>query len=161
MVPIAIFGAARLYWSMFAGAGLDQAQLRPLLVWLGTATAVVGGLVALMQRDVKRLLAFSTVSHMGVLLVGVGLLSAEGLAGGMLYLVGHGLVKGALFMVGGILLSTCAGIDEIDLRGAGKELPVTGLLMHRAVCCWPACRSGSSIKGGQLIDAAAEAAGLW
>ncbi len=127
MVPIAIFGAARLYWSLFAHSGLPQPQLRSLLVWLGMATAVLGGLVALMQRNVKRLLAFSTVSHMGVLLVGVGLLSAEGLAGGMLYLLGHGLVKGALFMVGGILLAACAGIDEVELRGSGKEFPITGL----------------------------------
>jgi multicomponent Na+:H+ antiporter subunit D len=72
MVPIAVFGAARLYWSIFAGTGLHEAPLKPLLVWLGTATALVGGLVALMQRDVKRLLAMSTVSHMGVLLSGSG-----------------------------------------------------------------------------------------
>jgi multicomponent Na+:H+ antiporter subunit D len=159
MVPIAIFGAARLYWSIFADAGLAQIQLRPLLVWLGTVTAVVGGLVALMQRHVKRLLAFSTVSHMGVLLVGVGLLSDEGLAGGMLYLLGHGLVKGALFMVGGILLAACAGIDEIDLRGAGKGLPVTGFAYALGGLLLAGLPIGLEHQGRELIDGAAEAVG--
>jgi multicomponent Na+:H+ antiporter subunit D len=159
MVPIAIFGAARLYWSVFSGAGIAQVQLRPLLVWLGTATAVTGGLVALMQRDVKRLLAFSTVSHMGVLLVGVGLLSAGGLAGGMLYLLGHGLVKGALFMVGGILLASCAGIDEIELRGAGKEFPTTGIAYALGGLLLAGLPIGLEHQGRELIDTAAEAHG--
>jgi multicomponent Na+:H+ antiporter subunit D len=159
MVPIAIFGAARLYWSVFAEAGLPLIQLRPLLVWLGTATAVLGGLVAVMQRDVKRLLAFSTVSHMGVLLVGAGLLSAEGLAGGMLYLLGHGLVKGALFMVGGILLAACAGIDEIELRGAGKGFPVTGFAYALGGLLLAGLPVGLEHQGRELIDAAADARG--
>ena len=159
MVPIAIFGAARLYWSVFAEAGLDLTVLRPLLVWLGIATATLGGLVALMQRDVKRLLAFSTVSHMGVLLVGVGFLSVEGLAGGMLYLLGHGLVKGALFMVGGILLAACAGIDEIELRGAGKGFPVTGLAYAFGGLLLAGLPVGLEHQGRELIDAAAEARG--
>jgi multicomponent Na+:H+ antiporter subunit D len=158
-VPNAIFGAARIYWSVFAEAGLPLNQLRPLLVWLGTATAVLGGLVAVMQRDVKRLLAFSTVSHMGVLLVGVGLLSAEGLAGGMLYLLGHGLVKGALFMVGGILLAACAGIDEIELRGAGRGFPVTGFAYAFGGLLLAGLPVGVEHQGRELIDAAAKAGG--
>jgi multicomponent Na+:H+ antiporter subunit D len=159
MVPLGVFGAARLYWSIFSGSGLDPALVRAVLVWFGAVTALAGGLVALMQRQVKRLLAFSTVAHMGVLLAAVGLLSAQGLAGGMLYLLGHGLVKGALFMIGGILLSACPGIDEINLRGAGKDLPITGFAYVAAGCCWPACRSVSSTGGQVLIDAAAEAQG--
>jgi multicomponent Na+:H+ antiporter subunit D len=159
MVPIAIFGAARLYWSVFAGAGLPQPQLRALLVWLGVATAVLGGLVALMQRNVKRLLAFSTVSHMGVLLIGVGLLSAEGLAGGMLYVMGHGLVKGALFMVGGILLAACAGIDEISLRGSGRAFPVTAVCYALGGLLLAGLPVGLEHQGRELMDAAAEAAG--
>lgn len=159
MVPIAIFGAARAYWCVFAEAGLPQAVLRPLLVWLGTATAVLGGLTALMQRDVKRLLAFSTVSHMGVLLFGVGLLSAEGLAGGMLYLSGHGLVKGSLFMVGGILLAAGAGIDEIELRGGGCDFPVTGLASALGGLLLAGLPVGLEHQGRALIDAAADSHG--
>jgi multicomponent Na+:H+ antiporter subunit D len=159
MVPIGIFAAARLYWSLFAGAGLDATPLRPLLVWLGTITAVLGGLVALMQRDVKRLLAFSTVSHMRVLLVGVGLLSAQGLAGGMLYLLGHGLVKGALFMIGGILLSACAGIDEIELRGAAKQLPLAGIAYGLGGLLLAGLPVGLEHDGRGLIDSAAERGG--
>ncbi|HEY1300369.1 MAG TPA: proton-conducting transporter membrane subunit [Stellaceae bacterium] len=159
MVPLALFGAARLYWSVFRSAGFDPALLRGLLVSLGTATALLGGAVALMQRDVKRLLAFSTTSHMGVLLVGIGLLSAQGLAGGMLYLLGHGMVKGALFMVGGILLAACAGIDEIELRGAGKGLPAVGIAYALGGLLLAGLPLGLEHQGRELIDTAAEAHG--
>ncbi|HKS89726.1 MAG TPA: proton-conducting transporter membrane subunit [Stellaceae bacterium] len=160
MVPIALFGAARLYWSVFAGSGLDQAPLRPLLVWFGTATALVGGFTAFMQRDVKRLLAMSTVSHMGVLLVGIGLLSSEALAGAMLYLLGHGLAKAGLFLIGGILLSQCAGIDEIKLRGAGKEFPVTGAFYALGGLIMAGLPVGLEHQGDHLIDEAISATGL-
>lgn len=159
MVPIGVFGAARVYWSVFAQAGFDPAILRALLVWLGTATALLGGVVAVRQRHVKRLLAFSTVAHMGVLLVGIGLLSAQGLAGGMLYLVGHGLVKGALFMVGGILLATCPGIDEITLRGLGRNLPAPGVAYALGGLVLAGLPVGLEHEGRLLIDAAAEAKG--
>ena len=159
MVPIALFGAARLYWSVFAATGLDEAPLRPLLVWFGTATAIVGGLVALMQRDVKRLLAMSTVSHMGVLLVGIGLLSAQGLAGGLLYILGHGLVKAGLFLIGGIMLSALAGIDELQLRGAGKAFPITGAFYALGGLMLAGLPFGLEHQGKSLIDTAAAAYG--
>jgi multicomponent Na+:H+ antiporter subunit D len=159
MVPIGLIGAARVYWSVFADAGVDEARLRSLLVWFGTATAVLCGSAALVQRNVKRLLALSTASHMGVLLVGVGLLSAEGLAGEMLYLLGHGLTKAALFMIGGILLSACAGIDEIELYGAGKAFPVTGLAYVSGGLLLAGLPVGLEHQGRELIDTAAAAHG--
>ncbi|MGH8229698.1 MAG: proton-conducting transporter membrane subunit [Steroidobacteraceae bacterium] len=95
--------------------------MRTLLVGLGTASAILGGAAALQQRHLKRLLAFSTISHAGILLVGVALLSPRGLAGMLVYFAGHGLVKGALFMLVGVALATLAGIDEIGLRGKGRR----------------------------------------
>jgi multicomponent Na+:H+ antiporter subunit D len=77
----------------------------------------------------------------------------------MLYLLGHGLVKGALFMVGGILLAACAGIDEIELRGAGKGLPVTGLIYALGGLLLAGLPVGLEHQGRELIDAAAEARG--
>lgn len=159
MVPIALFGAARLYWSVFSGSELEHALLRPLLVWFGTATAVIGGFVSLMQRDVKRLLAMSTFSHMGVILVGIGLLSAQGLAGGLLYLVGHGLTKAGLFLIAGIMLSLLNGIDELQLRGSGKAFPVTGAAYALGGLILAGLPVGLTHQGSDLIGAAAHAAG--
>src|SRR5918999_3151112 len=125
MVALGVFGAARIYWTVFAGRGLEAA-VRDVLLGLGVLTAVLGAVMCFVQRHVKRLLAFSTISHMGTLLVGVALLTPQALAGSALYLVGHGLAKAALFMGAGILLSSRAAIDELTLRGRGGDLPLTG-----------------------------------
>ena len=69
----------------------------------GALTALVGAVMCYVQRHLKRMLAFSTVSHNGLMLLGVALLTPQGLAGTAMYVLAHGLVKGALFMCVGIL----------------------------------------------------------
>ena len=83
-------------------------------------TAVVGAVMCFEQRHLKRLLAFSTVSHVGLFLIGIALLSDLGLAGSATYVLGHGMTKAALFMAVGILLHRFAEVDERELRGRGR-----------------------------------------
>ena len=129
MVSIGLFGVARLLWPVFAAAPMVHAAAGTLLLGMGAASAVIGGAMALIQRHIKRLLAFSTVSHAGIMLIGLALLDRQALAGTLTYMVGHGLVKGALFAVAGILLATCGGIDEIGLRGLGRPIWPAGIAM--------------------------------
>ncbi len=129
MVSIALFGLARLGWTIFIPSPVVVAVIRHLLLGLGAASAIVGGIMALTQRHLKRMLAFSTISHAGILLVGFSLLGQGSLAGLLVYLVGHGLVKASLFMVAGILLATRASIDELELRGLGGEVWPAGIAM--------------------------------
>jgi multicomponent Na+:H+ antiporter subunit D len=158
MVVLGLYGAARVYWTVFSGAPLLGEVIRSVLTDLGTATALLGGLTCLMQRHVKRLLAFSTISHLGIMLVGVALLTTDGLAGTLLYAVGHGLLKGALFMLAGILLATCSGIDEVGLRGRGRRFPVSGVVFGTAAIFLAGLPFGLAHAGKELIDSAAEAA---
>ena len=81
-----------------------------------------------MQRHIKRLLAFSTISHVGVFVCGIGFLTAQALAGVAVYVIGHGFTKGALFMRVGVLLHRFGTVDEFDLHGRGRELPLAGVL---------------------------------
>jgi multicomponent Na+:H+ antiporter subunit D len=129
MVAIGLYGVAELYWTVFQAAPVVQHLMRSMLLGMGEASAIVGGVMALLQRHFKRLLAFSTVSHCGILLIGIALASRQGLAGTLLYMLGHGLVKGALFMVAGIMLAVLGGIDEIGLRGAGRRIWPAGIAM--------------------------------
>ena len=129
MVSIGLYGVAVLDWTVFAGSAVVQHFVHTLLLGMGAASAAVGGVMALMQRHVKRLLAFSTISHAGILLVGLALLDGNGLSGMLVYLLGHGLVKGALFMVAGIMLASLGGIDEIGLRGHGRRIWPAGLVL--------------------------------
>ena len=62
-------------------------------------------------------------------MIGLALLSRSGLAGMFVYMVGHGFVKAALFMIAGVLLATCGGIDEIGLRGLGRGIWPAGIAM--------------------------------
>ncbi len=129
MVALGLYGVAKLAWAVFPASPDVAAVIRTFLLGLGAASAVLGGLMALAQRHIKRLLAFSTISHTGIMLIGLSLLRRDGLAGMLVYLVGHGLVKGSLFMVAGILLATRASIDELGLRGLGRGIRPAGVAM--------------------------------
>jgi multicomponent Na+:H+ antiporter subunit D len=129
MVELGIFFIARVYWTVFAAPlHAHEAGVRDVLVGLGVATALVGALMCLLQRHLKRLLAYSTISHAGVMLAGIALLDPRSLAGVADLVLAHGLLKGGLFLVCGIILVELRKIDELRLHGAGRRLPGTGIL---------------------------------
>jgi multicomponent Na+:H+ antiporter subunit D len=128
MVELGLYGIARVYWSMFGLALGHRAALTGIFVVLGLLTAVVGALFCFRERHLKRLLAFSTISHAGMFLVGFGLLTPLGLAGMAVYVVGHALVKAALFLCVGIVLHRLGSVNETALHGAGRSLRATGVV---------------------------------
>jgi multicomponent Na+:H+ antiporter subunit D len=122
MTDIGLLGIARTYWTVFDGAFAANAHVvGDLLLVLGIATALLGGTMAVLQRHLKRMLAFSVTCHVGIMLAGVGLLSAHGLAGAADMLLAHGLLTGGLFLLLGILLATLRSVDELELRGRGPR----------------------------------------
>jgi multicomponent Na+:H+ antiporter subunit D len=160
MVELGLYAVARLYWVVFAGPlGPHAAALRVILVTLGVVTALLGAWMCVMQRHVKRLLAFSTVSHVGVFVCGLGLLSSKALAGVAVYVVGHGLTKGALFMCTGVLLHRFATIDEYDLHGKGREVWPVGVLFVAGAVLLAAAPPFTAFAGKSLIETAASEAG--
>ncbi|WP_269859549.1 complex I subunit 5 family protein [Streptomyces sp. RPT161] len=129
MVELGVYGAARIYWIVFSGPhGIPHHVFRDTFVVAGVITAVVGAVMCWQQRNLKRMLAFSTVSHVGLFLVGVALLTPEGTAGTALYVAGHAGAKAALFGVTGTLLDRYGSVDEHSLYGRGRELPFAGVL---------------------------------
>ncbi|MFZ0091906.1 MAG: proton-conducting transporter membrane subunit [Solirubrobacteraceae bacterium] len=129
MVELGVYAIARLYWTIFAGPlGPHADALRAILIAIGTVTALWGAVMCFVQRHIKRLLAFSTISHVGLFLCGIGLLSAKGLAAVATYVIAHGANKAALFMLTGVLLHRFGTVDEFDLHGAGRVLPHVGVL---------------------------------
>jgi multicomponent Na+:H+ antiporter subunit D len=129
MVELGLFGSARLYWTIFdAPFGSHQIAIRNVLIAVGLITAFLGALMAFLQRHIKRLLAYSTISHAGIMLVGIGLLDSKSLGGVATLVLSHGLLKGGLFLACGVLLARCRGIDELRLHGKGRGYPVLGVL---------------------------------
>ena len=127
LVTTGVYGVARAWWVMFDGV-ISTALMREVLLCLGTATALVGAVMCVLQRHLKRLLAYSTISHVGLMLIGVGLLGEEGLAAAALYAVGHACAKGALFFGSGVLLNRFETVDEHELYGKGRSMPLTRII---------------------------------
>src|SRR5437763_1864848 len=96
----------------------------------------------------------STISHVGMFVCGIGLLSAKGLAAVAVYVVGHGLTKAALFMLTGVLLHRFATIDEFDLHGKGRCLPFTGVLFAIGGLLLAAIPVVTVFFGKSLLDGA-------
>jgi multicomponent Na+:H+ antiporter subunit D len=129
MVELGLFGAARVYWTIFdAPFGAHQVAIRNVLLVFGLVTAFVGALMAFFQRHIKRLLAYSTISHAGMMLVGIALLDSKSLGGVATLVLSHGLLKAGLFLACGVLLAEFKQIDELRLFGKGRALPVLGAL---------------------------------
>ena len=107
------------------------------------------------QRHLKRLLAFSTISHIGVFVCGIGFLTVHGVAGVAAYVIGHGFTKGALFMLVGVLLHRFGTVDEFDLHGRGRELRLAGVLFAIGGLLLSALPGVTAFFGKSLLDGGA------
>src|SRR5438552_3385653 len=120
MSDLGLYAVAKVYWPVFSGPlAAHETALRAILVTLGLASALLGGAMAFLQRDLKRMLAFVTIGQIGIGLVGIGLLTARSLGGETLYVVADGFVRGSLLLVVGVLVRRIKTCDELEARGRG------------------------------------------
>jgi multicomponent Na+:H+ antiporter subunit D len=160
MVELGLYGIARVYWSMFGQALGHRAAISHLFLGLGVLTALVGALFCFRERHIKRMLAFSTISHAGIFLTGIALLTPLGLAGTAVYVAAHGLVKAALFLCTGIVLHRLGSVNETWLHGRGRPLRITGVVFTLAGLGLADLPPFATFLGKGYIDASAGAHGL-
>lgn len=96
-----------------------------MLLGLALAAILVGSWVAVFQSNVKRMLAYSSVTQIGYVVLGVSMLSVLGLTAGILHIVNHALIKATLFMALGCVFYRLGSIDLDSMRGLGREMPWT------------------------------------
>ncbi len=125
LLNCAFLGILRVHQVMSA-AGLAPFGREILLVF-GLLSMAVAGVFILRQADYKRMLAYSSVEHVGILAVGVGL-GGSGTFGAMLHAVNHSLAKGMLFLVAGNILAAYRSKSTEDVRGVLRALPASGAL---------------------------------
>ena len=124
MVAAGVFLMARVYPLATLGATPDAASTALVVVtWTGAMTALVGALIAVAQTDIKRILAYSTVSQLGFMMMGLG---AGGPAVGMLHLLTHAGFKALLFLGAGSVIHGCHGEQDIRrMGGLRHRMPIT------------------------------------
>lgn len=127
MVQLGLFGAMRVYASVFQGC-FDTSHLHWIFVVFGGLTALWGGMMCFAEHHLKRLLAFSTVSHTGLMTLAFGLWSKDALTGLFIYLTAHALAKSSLFFTSGVLLHRFHRISEPALFGRARTLRWTALV---------------------------------
>ncbi|MCU1490729.1 MAG: NADH/Ubiquinone/plastoquinone [Acidimicrobiaceae bacterium] len=126
MVPLGIYAVLRVYWTVFSGI-IPLGNARRAFLVLGVVTSVLGAVMCWGQRHLKRLLAYSTIAHVGLFLTALALLDSPGTAGAVIYVAGHAGVKAGLFLLAGLLLDRYGNVDELELFGKGRDAPVIGV----------------------------------
>jgi NADH-quinone oxidoreductase subunit L len=151
MVAAGVFLVARVYPLMSAQlvahpgitAALTTSTALQAVTWIGSITALFGAIIAVAQFDIKRILAYSTISQLGYMMMGLGV---GGVSVGMFHLITHAFFKALLFLGAGSVIHGCSGEQDIRrMGGLRKHMPITfatytvGML---ALCGFPLFFSG-------------------
>jgi len=129
LIKMGGYGMIRVCVSIFPNVARDYA---PVLLTLAVISILYGAAITLRQTDLKRLIAYSSVSHMGLVLLGVFALGEVSLTGAALQMVSHGLLTGLLFAMAGL---TIHNVEERDLRklgGLARQMPVIAVIFSIA-----------------------------
>jgi len=125
VVKVGVLGMLRMYQMLYDSQVFDLKMLNDTLMWLGAISIVMGALFAMVQEDIKMMLAYSTISNIGYIFMGLGLASTFGIIGGAVHVFNHAIIKATLFLGAGALIYQTGYRDLKDLRGIGKAMPVT------------------------------------
>ena len=125
LLKMGTYGFVRFSLPMFPEATL---YFVPFMVTLSIVAIIYGAMVCLVQRDMKRLIAFSSVSHMGFVMLGMFALNMQGLQGSILQMVNHGLSTGALFLIVGLIYDRIHSRMIADMGGLSSVMPVYATL---------------------------------
>ncbi len=128
VVSVFFFALLRITYTVAGSLEVVESFVYPMLIALGAAGAILGSCMMLMQRDVKRLIAYSTVLHMSLAAMAAGLGTIEGLEAALAHLVLHGVCKALLFLSVGLMAVKAGSTLLEDVASAGRYMPKTALL---------------------------------
>jgi len=121
MLKMGTYGYVRFAMPLFPEA---THKFIPALALLAVIGIIYGALVAMMQDDVKKLVAYSSVSHLGFVMLGIFALNMQGISGGMLQMINHGVSTGALFLIVGFIYERRHTRLIVDFGGLAKQMPI-------------------------------------
>ena len=124
LLKMGTYGFVRFSLPLFPYA---SHQFVPLITWLAVAGIIYGALVAMVQEDLKKLVAYSSVSHLGFVILGIFVFNIQGMEGGILQMINHGLSTGALFLIVGMLYERRHTRLIADYGGVTKKMPLLAI----------------------------------
>ena len=126
LLKLGAYGLIRLNLPLFPDATVD---LAPIVIGLSIMGMLYGAIVAVRQPDLKRLIAYSSVSHMGFVTLGIFVLNEQGVQGAVFQMVAHGVITGALFLLVGVVYERTHDRTIAKMSGLGQTVPVFATLM--------------------------------
>lgn len=121
LLKMGIYGFLRFCFPLFPEASI---KFIPLIAVLAIIGIIYGALVAMMQEDVKSLVAYSSISHLGFVILGIFAFNIQGLEGGIIQMINHGISTGALFLLVGIIYEQRHTRMIKDFGGLSKQIPL-------------------------------------
>ncbi|WP_424357954.1 complex I subunit 5 family protein [Methanocella sp. MCL-LM] len=149
LISASVVAMMRAVYPFYGSSGFDLVML--IVVSFGVLNMIVGMIMALFQEDLKRVLAYSSISQMGYIIVGLGLATSLGVYGALFHITNHMLFKGCLFLISGALI---LGVNTRQLHkmgGLGKRMPITAICFAIA---------GLAMAGLPLLNGAASKAAI-
>ena len=125
VVKAGVFAVSRIVLYVFGVDLLSELGLGIILAYVAAFTIIVASVIALRQDNLKRRLAYSTVSQLSYIILGVSLLTPKGITGGITHIGMHAFGKITLFMCAGSILVASGKKNISDMKGIGKKMPIT------------------------------------
>lgn len=125
VVKVGVFSIVRVLTGVFGINFLLSLNFSPFIISVASVTILVGSFIALSQDNLKRLLAFSTIAQLSYIVLGIGLLSPNGMIGGMVHIAMHAFGKITLFFCAGAIFVATGKRNISEMAGIGRRMPVT------------------------------------
>jgi multicomponent Na+:H+ antiporter subunit D len=127
VVKSGVFGTLRAMYSVFGITALLGLQMGYFVAGFISLTILVASIIAMQQDELKKRLAYSTISQLGYITLGAALFNVIGLTGGLLHIINHALLKITLFFCAGAIITVTGKKKISELNGVGKRMPLTML----------------------------------
>jgi multicomponent Na+:H+ antiporter subunit D len=125
VIKIYAFALLLLLYTVFPRSLLDTVPVHEIILWLATLGIILGSIFAMVQEDVKKMLAYSSIAQIGYIFMGIGLDNRTALTGGLYHLLNHGIMKAMLFMAAGMIIHSTGARKLREFSGLGHRLPIT------------------------------------
>ncbi|MDV2482351.1 monovalent cation/H+ antiporter subunit D family protein [Methanoculleus sp. Wushi-C6] len=126
MAKVNVYALFRIVFTVFTTAYVVETfPVTGLILFIATVAVIAGAILAIAQSDLKRLLAYSSISQIGYIMFALGVANQLALEGGLLHILGHAVMKGCLFMAAGLIIYRMGTSRLSDLKGVAKTMPIS------------------------------------